>query len=538
MKDSINIRREIRQRFSAMLTKYDFLELVNYTRPFVLGEDSKPFTHKQLSWFYNIQKPGARYHQFSIRKKSGKERQIHAPVNSLKYFQSVLSFILNAVFDPQPNSFGFVPGKSVVDNARRHANSRYVFNVDIKDFFPSIDQARVWKCLQLKPFNLVNSTEQHKLEISDDASISFTKAKELTFEALFESLVITLEYTDYRLIPGSYEVTDLEKNIIAYSIVCNKRNINSGNIIIAREESTSNLVDYGKEINTENIKIIAQLILTQQKEILNTSRSKLANIIAGICCTNLEVDRKENGEFVKKNCNVLPQGAPTSPVITNIICQRLDFLLTGLAKRFNVRYSRYADDITFSSNQNVYQKNGAFFQELNRIIEDQGFMLNPDKTRLQKETHRQEVTGLTVNVEPNVPKRYIKQLRSWLYIWENYGYNKGTALILQNYRSDKGHVKPHIARIENIIRGKLDYLKMVKGPKSDLYFKLNERYEKLTKKVEIEPVFIVEQDSTEEKIAPVRLRSLHKLIKEKKTQNIIDKIFSEGLDEAMKKYKP
>jgi hypothetical protein len=79
----------------------------------------------------------------------------------------------------------------------------------------------------------------------------------------------------------------------------------------------------------------------------------------------MQVDRKNAvGEWEKVTRNVLPQGAPTSPVLTNIVCQKLDFLLTGVAKRFGLKYSRYADDITFSSMHNVYQPDSDFLKEL------------------------------------------------------------------------------------------------------------------------------------------------------------------------------
>jgi hypothetical protein len=55
---------------------------------------------------------------------------------------------------------GFVRDRSIVDNAKLHVGSKYVYNIDLKDFFPSVDQARVWKCLQLKPLNLKNTEDQ------------------------------------------------------------------------------------------------------------------------------------------------------------------------------------------------------------------------------------------------------------------------------------------------------------------------------------------------------------------------------------------
>src|SRR5205814_5256052 len=58
---------------------------------------------------------------------------------------------------------GFVPGKSILDNAKRHIKKGYVYNVDLKDFFPSVDQSRVWAVLQLPPFNMNSSAERKQL---------------------------------------------------------------------------------------------------------------------------------------------------------------------------------------------------------------------------------------------------------------------------------------------------------------------------------------------------------------------------------------
>jgi retron-type reverse transcriptase len=201
-----------------------------------------------------------------------------------------------------------------------------------------------------------------------------------------------------------------------------------------------------------------------------------------LCCTEMDVERKNKitGDWETCKRNVLPQGAPTSPVITNIICYKLDRRLSGLAKRFGLKYSRYADDITFSSMHNVYQPESAFLNELHRIISDQNFHIKESKTRLQKDGYRKEVTGLLVNEKVNVQRRYIKQLRMWLYYWERYGYERASGFFLQQYIADKGHVKNGKPDMANVISGKLDYLKMVKGADNELYLKLKSRFEKLT----------------------------------------------------------
>lgn len=202
---------------------------------------------------------------------------------------------------------------------------------------------------------------------------------------------------------------------------------------------------------------------------LNKEREPLAFFLASLC-----THRFEEGSDVKY---VLPQGAPTSPTITNILCKQLDRRLNGLAKRFGAKYSRYADDITFSSQHNIFKKE-EFQKELHRIIEeDQGLKINPKKTRLQKAGHSQSVTGLTVNEKVNVPKRYVKQLRMWLYYLERYGLEKAEPLFRNDYIKDKGHVKNQKTSMVNVIEGKLNYLKMVKGETDPTYKKLLKRFE-------------------------------------------------------------
>jgi len=209
------------------------------------------------------------------------------------------------------------------------------------------------------------------------------------------------------------------------------------------------------------------------------ARTHIAATIAFLACTEMEVERFVNGQWEKVNRNVLPQGSPVSPVITNIVCQKLDFLLSGVAKRFNLKYTRYADDITFSSNKNVFKDGSDFLNELKRIIDDQNFHIKESKVRLQQTYYRQEVTGLIVNTGVNVARDYVKQVRMWLYYWERYGYDKAYAYFLPNYF--KNRLKPVKGKpnMANVIAGKLDYLKMVKGKDNQLFLKLQERFDRL-----------------------------------------------------------
>jgi len=177
---------------------------------------------------------------------------------------------------------------------------------------------------------------------------------------------------------------------------------------------------------------------------------------------------------------VLPQGSPVSPILTNIMCQNLDRRLKGLAKRFKSNYSRYADDISFSSSENVFN-NYNFQKELKRIIEeDQKLTINIEKTRLQKTGYKKQVTGLIVNEKVNVSRKYVKQLRMWIYYIEKYGLDKAENIFRRDYIKEKGHIKNINNPMLNVLKGKLTFLKMVKGEGDETYIKLSERFNIIT----------------------------------------------------------
>lgn len=115
-----------------------------------------------------------------------------------------------------------------------------------------------------------------------------------------------------------------------------------------------------------------------------------------------------------KGC--LPQGAPSSPIITNLICKILDLRILKLAKKYKLDYTRYADDLTFSTNNKKFQTQQLeFISKLNKEIERAGFKINEKKTRLQFSDSRQEVTGLVVNRKINIKREYYKKTRAMAY---------------------------------------------------------------------------------------------------------------------------
>lgn len=351
-------RFEIKRAALCMRDTSDLRSLLNRVKRDALGDKAHPFHLRQITYYSDPRRTDVvRYKSFTIPKKSGGVRAISAPVAGLKSILTSLNTILQAVYEPTRYAMGFVEGRSVVDNARVHLGQNYVFNIDLEDFFPSIDKSRVWKRLTLPPFNFP---------------------------------------------------------------------------------------------------------------------SELADVVAGLC--TMRVEAEGVGE---KPRYVLPQGAPTSPTISNIICEKLDRRLAGLAKRFGAKYSRYADDITFSSMTYIYSADGEFMAELRRIIADNRFTLNEKKTRLQKVGQRQEVTGLVLSDRVNVARTYTRELRTMLHIWDKYGSLKANVCLMRArnkkpmYRHKWG--KPSL---DAIVRGKLNYLKMVKGEKDSTYRNLYEIFEK------------------------------------------------------------
>ena len=199
----------------------------------------------------------------------------------------------------------------------------------------------------------------------------------------------------------------------------------------------------------------------------------IAKTIAGICCTETYVDGISQV--------VLPQGAPTSPIMANIVCLPLDRKCSGLAKRFGVSYSRYADDITFSGDKNMFYYGSDFMMELERIIESQHFNINHDKDRVQNYACRQVVTGLVVNKHVNVSKQYLRDIENLLFIWERYGREIARIKYFQNHPSSKPR-QGYNKSFESIIKGRLAYMRMIKGDNNPTINKLIIRFNSLLKR--------------------------------------------------------
>lgn len=173
----------------------------------------------------------------------------------------------------------------------------------------------------------------------------------------------------------------------------------------------------------------------------------VARLVANLCCD--------------QGC--LPQGAPTSPLLTNAVCQRLDRKLRQLASRHRAVYTRYADDLTFSSQHAFFGKK--FHWNLNEILTKEGYEQNHKKQRLLTPNTCQEVTGIVVNTRPNVPRKYIRQIRAMLHNWETKGYSVATTNLHKHYRASKAGTRHggNVPKLEQVLSGKIAYLGMIRG---------------------------------------------------------------------------
>ncbi len=191
----------------------------------------------------------------------------------------------------------------------------------------------------------------------------------------------------------------------------------------------------------------------------------IATILAQICCHN----------------NELPQGAPTSPIISNLICLRLDGQLYKFSKQNGCFYTRYVDDLTISTNKTHFphrvasisrdgdESSVALSASLEEIIEKNGFLINDLKTRLQTRNRRQVVTGLTVNKFANVNRKLIRQIRAMLHALEVYGLESASNEFIEKYdNKHRVEFNPEVSFF-NVLRGKIEFVGMVRGQDNKVY---------------------------------------------------------------------
>lgn len=258
----------------------------------------------RLRWFTHDKAADSIWHyvRYTVPKRNGGQRVILAPKPELKGLQRQVLHRLLARVPGTAAAHGFVPGRSIVTNARPHVGQAVVLNLDLQDFFPSITFRRV------------------------------------------RGLFISLGY--------AYAVAS------TLALLCTEY-----------ERETFDRVDA----------------------------------------------RHPQGRrfYISLGPRHLVQGAPTSPALSNLITRRLDRRLAGLAQKFDFAYTRYADDLTFSGPSQ--DRALRILDVAQRIIADEGFLVNRQKTRLYRRSARQMVTGVVVNDQLSTPRHLRRQLRAILH---------------------------------------------------------------------------------------------------------------------------
>ncbi|OWY64643.1 RNA-directed DNA polymerase [cyanobacterium TDX16] len=146
-----------------------------------------------------------------------------------------------------------------------------------------------------------------------------------------------------------------------------------------------------------------------------------AATIFSLICTVAEINVNNKINYKDTEKRHLPQGSPTSPAISNLVCDRLDTYLTKLANNLGFCYTRYADDLTFSGFENASHKINNLIHESQLIITEEGFTINPDKIKVLNKSVQQEITGIIVNQQLNLSRKTLKAFRTTLYQIEQEG---------------------------------------------------------------------------------------------------------------------
>ncbi len=282
-------------------------------------------------------------------------------------------------------------------------------------------------------------------------SIPKTKGGKRTIEAPNELMTIVqkrlnsyLQMAYYMLRPdevyGFVQSASKENN--PKNIVTNARNHIGKNYLL-----NIDLKDFFHSISTDQVRTLFQSAPYNFKE-------DLATCLALICCWK----------------GRLPMGAATSPVISNLFCLGLDHQLIELAKNNELTYTRYADDLTFSSNAKISEE---VIAKIKKVIAQNNFNVNEKKFRLQSKFRQQTVTGIKVNVKPNVDRRYIRKIRAILNDIKWNGVNKAATKHFRALQAEKGLISKFVLSIE----GKIGFIGQVRGKEDLIYLKLRKEFQ-------------------------------------------------------------
>ncbi len=192
----------------------------------------------------------------------------------------------------------------------------------------------------------------------------------------------------------------------------------------------------------------------------------IASLLAMICtyCERIPIEIKGETKYIKTSDRILPQGSPASPMITNIICRKMDKRINGLCKKLGVIYTRYADDMSFSYIGKTDDfAIGSFLNSINKIIEDEGFHIKKEKTHILRKHNRQYITGIVINNEEiGVSRKWVKILKASIHNAEKLK-NSGDIVPKKTYQEISGKIawlkSVNEKRYQKIIQKGIDLLK-------------------------------------------------------------------------------
>jgi RNA-directed DNA polymerase len=302
--------------------------------------------------------PEQRYERFAIPKRHGKTREIMKPAPDLMLVQRLIKLkILDLAPLPSDVVMAFVRGRSIADNARVHSAKAVVVKFDIKDFFPSINFGQV--------FEVFSSLGHGQIEARTLAFITTTPVQVGGTLSQEKSLIRRVE--------------SLKQDL----------------------ESAVQSIRWASGFLRE-----AQMDWREAPWMESEVRDTAKEFEAKLAKYQSQHPARRRG---------LPQGAPTSPQLANLVCRRLDQRLAGLARRMGFQFTRYADDLTFSSDDRM-AKVDRLAAAVNEIVRDCGFELNDRKTVVMRSPAARRVTGLTVSgSEPRVPRATMRKIRAMIH---------------------------------------------------------------------------------------------------------------------------
>lgn len=196
---------------------------------------------------------------------------------------------------------------------------------------------------------------------------------------------------------------------------------------------------------------------------------------------------------------VLPAGAPTSPVVANMVCGQFDAQMKALAKQFGCVYTRYADDITISTRsrrlppaiavRDPATKRWVLGDDVRNVVSANLFTVNNKKTRIRSRNTRQEVTGIRINSGLNVSRELIRQVRAMIHAWENFGEAAAEAEFRTRY--DRKHRAKAQPSFRAVLRGKIEFIGFVRGRDDEIYLRLLTRFLFLDDGLRARPVLVL-----------------------------------------------